>query len=284
MNFSKWFKSCGLLGIATFFTLWLGACQQRTKLPEDMVAQVNDHYLLKSQLQNSVPGDLDKDVALNLKKQVLTRWVNSEALYQAAQTEGLTLDERERFFVQEYRKALIVEKYLAQKLNRDFKISHREIENYYRDHKDEFMRDKEEVRVVHLFMEQKDKAIFKEIRNSENLLDIIKKYYFDKKSNSVRPNGDLGYIPLASLDTRYQREIKRIKTGAISRPIKSVDGYHFFQLLDRQSKGSYRELDLVQDEIILRLKREKREVEKEHIIKLAKEKVQIQTYLSKIEE
>jgi len=284
MKLQVCFKSCGLLWSATFLILWLSACQQRSDLPEDMVAQVNDHYLLKSQLQNSVPDGLDKDVALNLKKQVLTRWVNSEALYQAAQNEGLTLDERERFFVQEYRKALLIEKYLEQKLNRDFKISHREIENYYRDHKDEFIRDKDEVRVVHLFMEQKDKAIFKEIRNSENLLEIIKKYYFDKKSNSERPNGDLGYLPLASLDTRYQRELKRMKTGAISRPIKSEDGYHFFQLLDRQKAGSYRELDLVKDQIILRLKREKREIEKEHVVKQAKEKVQIQTYLSKIEE
>lgn len=284
MKLSKCVKSCALLWSATFFTLWLGACQQRTKLPEDMVAQVNDRYLLKSQVQNSVPANLDKDVTLNLKKQMLTRWVNSEALYQAALAEGLSLDDQERFFVQEYKKSLIVEKYLEQKLNRDFKISHREIENYYRDHKNEFVRDKEEVRLVHLFMEQKDKAIFKEIRNSDDLMQIIKKYYFDKKSNAIRPNGDLGYLPLATLDNRYQREIKRLKTGSISRPIKSEDGYHFFQLLDRQSKGSYRELDLVQDEIILRLKREKREDEKEHIIKLAKEKVQIQTYLSKIEE
>ena len=62
--------------------------------------------------------------------------------------------------------------------------------------------------------------------------------------------------------------IKRMKTGAISSPISSDQGYHFIQLLDIRSKGDIQDQELVQDEIILRLKKEKR---------------QIQTYLSKVQ-
>ncbi len=277
------FKGYGLLGAVTLF-LFLTACQKKNQLPEDMVAQVNDNYLTEVQLDYRVPEGLSKDVRLALKKQVITRWVESEALYQAAQSEGLILSEREKFFVDEYRKGLLVQKYLEQKVNKDFKVSQKEIDDYYKQHKDEFIRDEDEVHVIHLFMEQKDKAIFSEIRKSDDLQKIVKEYYFDEKSTAERPNGDLGYIPVSSLLTEFQRVIKRMKTGAISRPIKTADGYHFFQLIDRQKKGSLRELELVRDEIILKLKKEKWEQEKERVLNEAKSKAQIQTYLSKIEE
>ncbi len=277
------FRGYGLLLAVTLFVI-LQSCQKKAALPEDMVAQVNDNYLTETQLNYRVPDGLSSDVRLALKKQIITRWVESEALYQAAQAEGLTLSEQEKFFVNEYRKGLLVQKFLDEKLNRDYRISQKEIDDYYREHRDEFIRDQDEVRLIHLFMEQKDKAIFSEIAKSDDLLQIVKKYYFNEKSTAERPNGDLGYVPFSSLLTQFQRVIKRMKTGAISRPIKTKDGYHFFQLLDRQPKGSVRELDLVRDEIIIKLKREKRQQEKERLLNEAKSKAQIQTYLSKIEQ
>jgi parvulin-like peptidyl-prolyl isomerase len=132
-------------------------------------------------------------------------------------------------------------------------------------------------------MEQKDNAIFNEIRESKDLLEIIKKYYFDNKSTTERPNGDLGYLPESALPDNFSKVIKRMKTGAISSPISSDQGYHFIQLLDRQSKGNRKDQELVQDEITLRIKKERRQMELERLLKDLKEKSQIQTYLSKIQ-
>ncbi len=274
-----------MLGMAFFvIILYLWACNKPKELPENLVAQVNDQYLLNSQLSYRVPPGLDHDVALALKKSIISDWVETEALYQEARTEGMALNEKERFFVNEYAKALLVQRYLDQRLDRDYKIPQKEIENYYRDHKKEFVRTEDEVHLIHVFIEQKDPAIFKEIRQSENLLPIIHKYYFDKKTTRERPNGDLGYLPVSALKKEYVRVLKRMKTGDISSPIKMHDGYHFFQLMDWQKEGSTRDLDLVRNDIILRLKREHRLDEKARLVKTAKEKVQIQTYLSKIQD
>ena len=277
-------KSCRLLLPATLFLLMLSACQQGRKMPEDMVAQVNDNYLLKEQLNYQTPKGLDKDVSLAMKKNILAKWVENEALYQAALREGYKETPRERFYIEQYGKSLLIQRYLDSKLNREYTISRQDIEAYYKMHKQEFVRDRDEVHLIHLLLEQKDNAIFKEIRQSNDLLSIVKKYYYNEKSTLERPNGDLGYVPVNILPESFVRILKRMKTGSTSQPIRTGQGYHFLQLLDWERAGSLRDLELVKSDIIIRLKQERRQAEQERLVRDAKSNVQIQTYLSKIHE
>ena len=272
-----------ILWLAALLTILL-SCEKEKKAPQGFIAQVNDHYLLNKHLQYSVPPGLNSETAFALKNNLISRWIEGEVLFQTAIAEGVTLSDKDRYLLHEYEKSLYIEKYLAQKLDRDYKVSEKEIENYYKEHLREFKRTEDEVHLVHLLMEQRDNAIFKEIKGAENLNVIIEKYYFNEKSMPERPNGDLGYVPIHSLDERFVKVLKRMKTGAISSPIKTEQGYHFIQLLDWQKKGSTIALDLVRNEIILRLKREKRQEEKKRLLRELKEKAQIQTYLSKIEQ
>ncbi len=274
-------KQSVLLIAAFLMVLW--ACRRGEEIPEDLVAQVNDHYLRLAQVNQSVPEGIPDDLVLSLKKNVISKWVENETLYQMALDEGVSLDEYQEFLVQEYRKALLVQNLLDQKINKSYTISHREIENYYHDHQEEFRRSEDEVHIIHLFMDQYDQAIFKEIRNAQDLLAIIKKYYFDEKSTIEQPNGDLGYVPISQLPDQIVKTIKRLQTGKISRPIKIGDGYHFIQLLDYQKKGTIRDLELVKDEIILRLKKQRRDAKYQELVQEAQQNVQIQTYLSKIQ-
>jgi len=278
------FKGYSKAAVTFILFISLISCKQEKHPPEDMVAQVNDSYLLKKQLDYSIPSGLDKDVALALRKEIISRWVSSDALYQAALNEGFKLSPRDAFFVDEYRKALLVQDYLDRKLIKEYKISARETEEYYRAHKDEFVRNEDEVHVIHLWMEQRDNAIFKEIGQSDDLMAIIKKYFFDQKSTKERPIGDLGYVPLSSFPQQFVRVLKRMKINAVSRPLKTDQGYHFFQLLDLQKKGSLREMELVKSNIMLRLKQKHLQKAREQLTRDVKEKAQIQTYLSKIQD
>ena len=60
-------------------------------------------------------------------------------------------------------------------------------------------------------------------------------------------------------------------------------GYHFIQIKDKQRKGSSIDLELVRDEIVRRLKWQKRQQEYKQLLNDLKENYQIQTYLSKVE-
>jgi len=122
------------------------------------------------------------------------------------------------------------------------------------------------------------------IKKSDDLLAIIKKYYYNEKASPERPNDDLGYVPVSILPESFVRVLKHLKTGAISKPIHSDQGYHFLQLLDWKKAGTLRNLELVKNQITVRLKKERRETERIRVIKDAKSNAQIQTYLSKIQE
>ena len=273
-----------LLSITLILIFLLISCRREPEPPEDMVAQVNDQYLRYEQLEYSIPSGLEDDVSMALRKEIISKWIENDVFYQAAVSEGLKLSERDQFFVDEYRKALLVQDFLDQKLNRNYQVSQKEINSYYEDHKNEFIRRKDEVHIIHLLLEQRDNAIFREIGQSDDLLTIIKKYYFDQKSTKERPNNDLGYVELDNLPDSFVRTLRRMRVGAVSRPVRSDQGYHFLQLIDRQEKGSHRNQELVKNEILIRLKRQRRLEEKERLLKSIKEEAQIQTYLSKIQD
>lgn len=268
----------------TLFLLSILGCRQTNKLPDEMVAQVNDRYLVNEEVKYGTPQGLEKKVILALKKDIITRWVESEALNQAALEEGFKHGPKEEFMIREYAKELLVQRYLNSKLNKDYSISRKDIEEYYQKNRQGFIRQQDEMHLIHLFLEHRDNVIFKEINTTDDLLALIKKYYFDEKSTKEQPNGDLGYVPNSVLPDNFIRMLKKMKTGAVSKPIKTAQGYHFLQLLNSKKKGSIRNLELVKSQIIIRLKRERRAAEKDRLLKAAKSNVQIQTYLSKIQE
>jgi foldase protein PrsA len=267
-----------LSGVAAFV-----CCGGGDKGESSVVAEVDDQKLTLDQMQYSVPEGASDELALGLKKEVISRWVESEALYKAALDEGVSLSEKDLFLVKKYEKFLLVQRFLDERLNRTYQISQKEIDNYYQLNQKEFTRLQEEVHIVHLYIEQRDNEVFSEISRADNLLGIIRKYYFNEKSSEFNPNGDLGYVAVSSLNELLASALKRMKTGSISAPIKSEQGYHFLQLLDWQRAGSVRDAELVKNEILLRIRTEHREQEYQRILKNAREDVQIQTYLSKIQ-
>ncbi len=261
----------------------LAGCNQNSDLPADLIAQVNDSYLRKNNVNQSVPADLPDDTKLSMKKMIIKQWVEDEIVYQSAIKDGIQLSNEELFQVENYKKSLLVQRFLNNKLNKNFRISQKEIEDNYSDNIKEFIRKQDEVHIIHLLIENRDNAIFNEIKESDDLKEIIKKYYFDTRSTYESPNGDLGYVVVSSLPEFIQKRLSKQKTGEISKYIKSDFGYHFVQLLDRQKAGSQIDIELVKDEIVRRLKWQKREQEFVRLMDELKEKYQVQTYLSKVQ-
>jgi hypothetical protein len=270
-------------------TIWaalifiLIGCDQNHELPPDLVAQVNDAYLIRENLNYRVPSDLPDETQLSMKKMIIKQWVEDEIVYQTALGEGLSWDENDLHLIENYKKSLLIQHYLDTKLNKNFRIPEKDIEDFYNNNKKEFIRKTDEAHIIHLFIEKRDNAIFQEIAESKNLNEIIDKYYFNIRSTSESPNGDLGYVSIEALPEIIQNAVKRQKTGTISDALRSKQGYHFIQLMDKQKAGSQIDLELVKDEIVLRLKWQKREQERERLMDEIRGNFQVQTYLSKVQ-
>jgi parvulin-like peptidyl-prolyl isomerase len=268
-----------LLFIAGFTA---NGCSSKNDTKVNVVAQVNAAQITNSELESAIPQGSSDEVKIALKRNLMEKWIEEEIFYQVALGEGFSLSEEEMTLVRNYERRLLIQKYIDTRLSQNYRILDQEIEDYYNKHKREFVWDDETVHIIHLVLDNDDKAIRDEIRQSKDLLAVIKKNFLDQQSTQERPIGDLGYQKLNEFPSTIQRRIKNLKTGNISGPIKTNYGHHYIQLLDYQKKGAFKDLDLARDEIYMRLQVLKRNEEIANIKQSLRSKFTIQTDLSKL--
>jgi parvulin-like peptidyl-prolyl isomerase len=273
-------KKICLVAVAAVF---LCACQEKRLQPGEIVARVGDEYLTRDMVLLLLPEGLGGEEREFFIKRLVENWIETRTLAQKARNEGFELSEQDRWNIQNIESEILVTKFLEVNIDADNPVTDRAIEAYYNANQEEFIRASEEVHLVHLFFEKVDKAIAEEIRQSQSLLDVIKNNYLDLQINRViEPNDDLGYVPVEQLRPEFQRAIKFLSTGAIKGPIKTGDGVHYLQLIDRQPAGSLRKLSLVKDEIEQYLQ----VTERHRKTKLLKEKIrkefEVETFYNNI--
>jgi parvulin-like peptidyl-prolyl isomerase len=258
------------------------SCTSEDEVKKDVVAQVNLSQVTDSELEAVIPPTTPTEVKVALKRNLMEKWIEEEIFYQTALRDGITLSADEQAMVDKYKKNLVIKKFLEKKLNVNYRVLDQEIEDYYDRYKKEFIWDDTYVHIIHLVMDHDDQAIRDEIRKSKSLMEVIQKNFFEQQSSEQRPIGDLGYVKLNELPDRLVKQINLMKTGTISRPVKTEYGYHYVQLLDIQKADAIKDLEIVKDEIILRLKIEKRNAEIERLKQQLRADFAIQTDLSKL--
>lgn len=259
-------------------------CTNKSNSKGNVVAQVNEAQITNTELEAAIPEGSSPEVKLALKRNLMEKWIEEEVFYQVALEEGLSLSEQEMLLVKNYEKRLLVQKYIDTRLSYNYRILDQEVEDYYNKRQREFVWDDETVHIIHLVLDNDDSAIKSEIRQSKDLMEVIKKNFFDQQSTPERPIGDLGYQKLSEFPNTIQRRIRNLKTGNISGPLKTNYGYHYIQLLDYQKKGAIKELDLARDEIYMRLQFLNRNEEIKNIKQSLRSGFTIQTDLSKLSE
>jgi peptidyl-prolyl cis-trans isomerase C len=260
----------------------LTSCSKKEHMKADVVAQVNLTQMTTRDLEIAVPQTVTVEVAAALKRKLVEKWIEDEIFYQTAMNEGISLSDDEVQQVENYRRSLLVGKYLDKYVNLNYRPLDQEIENYYNQHRREFVWQDEYVHLIHLILDTDDQTIKEEISKSVNLIEVIKNNFMDQQSSAWRPIGDLGYIKLSELPPRLVQTIKQAPTGAIRGPIKTDYGYHYIQVIDLQPAGAQQELEVVKDEIVMRLKIEQRLREIEKLKQNLQPKFTIQTDLSKL--
>ncbi len=262
--------------------LILSACSTETVQETDIVAQVNDVYITNTFLDEASSPQKSEEVRAALKRKIMEKWIEDEILYQSALKEGLTLSKYEEQQIAAYRKRILIEKYLEKHLNRNYRVLDQEVEDYYSQHVQEYVWNEDYVHLIHLVLDNDDRVIRREIGNTKDLMEVIKKNFFDQKSTAERPIGDIGYVPLNKLPEKLASLIKNMRTGTIRGPIKTEYGYHYVQLMDYQKKGATKPLDIVKEEIIERIRLQKRKSELNDLMRDLRTEFTIQTDLSKL--
>ena len=271
-----------LIFIMVVLLALFSACQPDKNNNANVVAQVNDAFITLEELESKIPEGTNEEIKLALMRQFMEQWVEEEIFFQTAQRENMNYSESDLMLIKDFKRRLLIQSFIDAKINKNYRILDKEIEDYYRQHKEEFVWDEDHVHIIHLVIENRENKIFSEIEKSKDLLEIIKSYYFDMQSTAARPIGDLGYVKVSELPDQLAKSVKSMKTGTISKPLKLKDGYHFIQLLDFQRSGNYKSLDVVKEEITLRLNIIKRKQELSKLKRELQANFDIQTDISKL--
>ena len=234
-----------------------------------------------------------KDNDDKVKDEVVSYMIDNEVVYQQAQKEKIkvTDDEVNQKYSQiekmldtnqEYKKLLddagVDEDYLKETIKKDLavqkyrenfeqdlKVTDKEVEKYYKEHKDEFK--EESVEAYHILvstlndnnktvddskkeeLKSKAESLLKEIKNGGDFEKIAKENSDDKSSG--KKGGYLGYFTKDSKNAQFTKEAFKLEKGQVSNVFETPFGYEIVKVTN--NKTEQKSLEDSREEIVNRI-------------------------------
>ena len=250
---------------------------------DKVVAKVGKYTLTASQFDEqvkSLPPQLQMALMQRpeLKKQFLERWVQLTLLALAARQEGLDKRPDIKLQLEEAANSILARNYMREHIDASgIKVSDKEIEEYYRKHKDDF-KEKESVKAQHILVKvnkeddkkawsaakKKAEMIRKKAVNGADFAALAKEYSDDPGSKNN--GGELGFFTRGRMVPEFEKAAFSLKKGEISEPVKTAFGYHIIKLEDRK-KAHQKTLDETKEQIRQTLLKEKQKKAMDELLK-----------------
>lgn len=236
------------------FIFFFFACQ-RQQNPQDVVVRVDSETLTVLDIANEIPLQFRGRITKSELQDYVTLWTDSQILFQEAKRRRLDQDESVRRELRRVERELVVNMLLEQELNKPFALSQEEIEKYYNDNRQNFIRSKKEVRVWYLKVEKRERAdsLVAALRQGVDFSQMARHYAAGDSADR-----DL-YLTEEETAPAIASAVFTMMPDAVSRPIQLEDGFHIFKMVEKHEIGSLRPLASVRDQIVARIQNEKRQ-------------------------
>jgi peptidyl-prolyl cis-trans isomerase C len=233
-----------LTGLLTLF------CEPQDESP--VVAQVGDATLTLQQLEQSIPPEYAAQVRRDQKISNVKRWIDQELLYQEALRQKLHRTKTIRSRLEKMEKELLCAELLnkAPLNDKQLQISDEMIRNYFEKNRELFVRDQDVFRFMQIVVNDYQQALTIRSRvQGDNFADLA-------AENSIVPLEDarsISYMKADAIPSALVATLGALPVGATTAPIKTEQGYHIVQLIDKQPQGSSCTVDEVRNEIVQKL-------------------------------
>lgn len=193
----------------------------------------------------------------------LSKWVHSTPRHQVRE---------------EMRRSLLIDKFLSQRIR--IKVSKAQIEQYYREHAEEFDRPPM-VRASHILIRIEGSDRDGARKRAENLRDRARQgedfarlaREFSQDPYTASKGGDLGFFP--ERETPVAQAAFQLDIGQISDVVESPYGFHVIKVTDRRPAGRAT-LNEVEEQIRADLEDEQRENAEEALVEELRAKARIE--------
>jgi len=232
--------------------IFLGACSHQ-KAESPVIAQVGAARLTLDDLKAIEADSGSTDYLNDQIRSYVYRWVDRQVLYQAALDKKLDLRPDIRRELDRLRQDLIIQYFLDQNIDDHPQITEEEIQQYYVQHRDDFVRDFPEYRYFYLICKDRSTAnrLKRQLRKGKSFAEIVKENYPEKVFNQF---WDSGTVQIDQVLPPLQRMVRTLKPGSLYGPVLSNNAAILVQLVERYDSHTVRSLEQVRSEIEQRLK------------------------------
>ncbi|RKX60555.1 MAG: hypothetical protein DRP29_02410 [Thermodesulfobacteriota bacterium] len=242
-------KKCILLLVIIFCLLTINSWGSTSK--KGIIAEVGPYKLYKSDLDEIVRNRTEITQILGthpelleyVYKTLIEEWINISMLALEAKKENLDKNSEIQKRIKEITKRILAEGYIKKHVA-NIKINEEELKEYYEKNKNNY-KIPQGVKIKHILIyvpkdadekiEQQafEKAlkIRKKILEGTSFEEMVEKYSEDIVSK--RKGGDFGIIRKGKNISKMAEEIFKLKTGEISKPLRSLYGYHIVKVVEK---------------------------------------------------
>lgn len=220
-------------------------------------AQIDE--LLLVQKAKEIGINVDPDVTRRLAEIQIQSKINDPDQFQRwiREQAGMPYED----FKSQMKNSLLTQRVVRQEVGGRINISHQEIEQYYNEHKAEFIR-QEQVFLREIFLntsgktpeetaaiEKKAKDLVARARKGEKFPEMARD---NSESETAKNYGELGWWKRGELSKQIEDIVFKENRGYVTDPIKMDNGFEILKIEERHEKGQA-SLDEVENEITEKL-------------------------------
>ena len=229
------------------------------KVKDEVVSYMIDNEVVYQQAQKDKIKVTDDEV--NQKYSQIEKMLDTNQEYKKL-LDDAGVDED--YLKETIKKDLAVQKY-RENFEQDLKVTDKEVEKYYKEHKDDFK--EESVEAYHILvstlddnnkpvddskkeeLKSKAESLLKEIKNGGDFEKIAKENSDDKSSG--KKGGYLGYFTKDSKNAQFTKEAFKLEKGQVSNVFETPFGYEIVKVTNK--KTEQKSLEDSREEIVNRI-------------------------------
>ncbi len=165
------------------FSFILSSCMNSKDKPKP-IAKVYDKYLYSTDIENLFLRGVTKEDSALITKAYVEKWVQTQLLLRMAEQNLSDSQKNVARQLEDYRTSLLIFKYEQEYINQkmDTSIKFTELEQYYNEHKDNFVLDETIV-----------KALYIKLRKEAPQIQKIKELYKSTRDDDIKQLDNLAY-------------------------------------------------------------------------------------------
>jgi peptidyl-prolyl cis-trans isomerase SurA len=236
--------------------------------PDKIKEQIQLHRvnLLRDLIDKKLLAEKGKDLGINVEAEIVKKmdqvrqqygWKDMDEMEAQLRTQGISMED----YKQILRDGFLTQEVIHREVSSHIQVSRDEIEQYYKDHQDEFNR-AEYVVLSEFFLstdkkpesdipqiEAKANAYLARIRRGESFEELAKRY---SESSTAKDGGYLGSFQRGQLSKEIEDAVFKLKRGEVTDVIRTKTGFLILELVQHYDAG-IQPLEKVRGEIENRL-------------------------------